>query len=94
MSKLLLFQLITIKNCQLSTLSEPNLQLQIQKFWIVFPYSISTYTKAIMSFPKGSAVDPDEIVPQIFKDLISKSNDSAGLNFLISLTQLINLIGE
>ena len=30
------FQLITIKNCCLSTLSEPNLQLQIQKMWIVF----------------------------------------------------------
>ena len=47
-----------------------------------------------MSFPKGSAVDPDEIVPQIFKDLISKSNDSAGLNFLTSLTKLIKLIGD
>ena len=30
-TKLLLFQLITIKNCCLSTLSQPNLQLQIQK---------------------------------------------------------------
>ena len=45
--------------------------------------------KAIMSFPNGSAAGPDKIVPQIFKDLVSKSN-----NFLKSLTKLINLIGD
>ena len=45
--------------------------------------------KAIMSFPNGSAAGPDKTVPQIFKDLISKSNASAGLNFLKSLTKLI-----
>ena len=50
--------------------------------------------KAIMSFPNGSAAGPDKIVPQIFKDLVSKSNGSAGLNFLKSLTELINLIGD
>ena len=50
--------------------------------------------KAIMSFPNGSAAGPDKIVPQIFKDLVSKSNGSAGLNFLKSLTKLINLIGN
>ena len=50
--------------------------------------------KAIISFPNGSAVGPDKIVPQIFKDLVSKSNGSAGLNFLKSLTKLINLIGD
>ena len=50
--------------------------------------------KAIMSFPNGSAAGPDKIVPQIFKDLVSKSNGSAGLNFLKSLTKLINLIGD
>ena len=49
---------------------------------------------AIMSFPNGSAAGPDKIVPQIFKDLVSKSNGSAGLNFLKSLTKLINLIGD
>ena len=47
-----------------------------------------------MSFPNGSAAGPDKTVPQIFKDLVSKSNGSAGLNFLKSLTKLINLIGD
>ena len=50
--------------------------------------------KAIMSFPNGSAAGPDKIVPQIFKDLVIKSNGSAGLSFLKSLTKLINLIGD
>ena len=50
--------------------------------------------KTIMSFPNGSAAGPDKIVPQIFKDLVSKSNGSAGLNFLKPLTKLINLIGD
>ena len=47
-----------------------------------------------MSFPNGSAAGPDKIVPQTFKDLVSKSNGSAGLNFLKSLTKLINLNGD
>ena len=47
-----------------------------------------------MSFRNGSAAGPDKIVPQIFKDLVSKSNGSAGLNFLKSLTKLVNLIGD
>ena len=34
------------------------------------------------------------MVPQNFKDLVSKSNGSAGLSFLKSLTKLINLIGD
>ena len=47
-----------------------------------------------MSFLNGSAAGPDKINPQFFKDLVSKSNGSAGLNFLKSLTKLIiNLIG-
>ena len=50
--------------------------------------------KAIMSFPNGSAEVPDKIVPQIFRDLVSKSNGNAGPNFLKSLTKLINLIGD
>ena len=37
---------------------------------------------------------PDKIVPQIFEDLVSKSNGSAGLIFLKSLTKLINIIGD
>ena len=47
-----------------------------------------------MSFPNGSAAGPDKKVPQIFKDLVSMSNGSAGLIFLKSLTKLINLIGD
>ena len=50
--------------------------------------------KTRMSFPNGSAAGPDKIVPQIFQDLVSKSNGSAGLSFLKSLTKLINLIGD
>ena len=50
--------------------------------------------KAIMSFHNGSAAGPDKIVPQIFKDLVSMSNGNARLNFLKSLTKLINLIGD
>ena len=50
--------------------------------------------KAIMSFPNGSAAGPDKIILQIFKDIVSKSIDSAGLNFLKSLTKLMNLIGD
>ena len=47
-----------------------------------------------MSFPKGSEAGPDKIVPHIFKDLVSKSNGSAGLNFMKSLTERMNLIGD
>ena len=47
-----------------------------------------------MSFPKGSEAGPDKIVPQVFKDLVSKSNGSAGLNFMKSLTERMNLIGD
>ena len=47
-----------------------------------------------MSFPNGSAADPDNTVPQVFEDLVSKSNGSAGLNFLKSLSKLTNLIGD
>ena len=45
-----------------------------------------------MFFSNGSAAGPDKIVPQIFKDLVSKSNGSAGLNVLKLLTDVINLI--
>ena len=47
-----------------------------------------------MSFPNGSTAGPDKKVPQIFKYLLSKSNGSAGLNFLKSLTRLVNLIED
>ena len=47
-----------------------------------------------MSFPNGSAAGPDKTFPQIFRDLVSKSNGSARLNFLKSLSKLINLIED
>ena len=47
-----------------------------------------------MFFPNGSAAGPVKIIAQIFKDLVSKSNGSAGLIFLKSLTKLMNLIGD
>ena len=47
-----------------------------------------------MSFSNGSAAGQDKIVPQVFKDLVCKSNGNAGLNFLKSLTYLINLTGD
>ena len=50
--------------------------------------------KALMSLPNGSGAGPDKTVPQIFKDLITKSNGNAGLIFLKSLTKLLNLIYE
>ena len=63
---------------------------QRAKFAAPNPENLDLY-KAIMSFPNGSAAGPDKLVPQIFKDLVSNSNGSAGLNFLKSLTKLINL---
>ena len=50
--------------------------------------------KAILSFPNRSAADPDKSVPQVFIYRGSKSNGTAGLNFLNSFTKLINLIGD
>ena len=70
------------------------MQLQIKKSLIVFFVTDFDLYKAIMSFPNGSAAGPDKIVPQIFKDLVSKSNGSVGPNFLKSLTKLINLNGD
>ena len=34
-----------------------------------------------MAFTNGSAAGPDKTVPQILKDLVSKSNGSEGLIF-------------
>ena len=54
--------------------------------------------KAIVSVPSvvyfwsGSGLD--KVLPQIFKDLISKSNGTAGINFLKLPTKLLNFIGE
>ena len=48
--------------------------------------------KVLMSFPNGSGAGLDCISPQIWKDLILKSNGQAGLNFLRILTNLVNVI--
>ena len=50
--------------------------------------------KALMSLPNGSEAGPDKTVPQVFKDLNTKSNGNAGLIFLKSLTKLVNLKWE
>ena len=47
-----------------------------------------------MFLPNGSGAGPDQIVPQDFKDSISKLNRNAALIFLKSLTKILNLIGE
>ena len=47
-----------------------------------------------MCFPIGSGEGPDKIVHQVFEDVLSKSNSNVGLNFLKSLTKLVNLLGE
>ena len=45
-----------------------------------------------MSFPNGSSAELDGISPQILKNLTAKSNWLTGLNFLIALTNLVNMI--
>ena len=47
-----------------------------------------------MSFPNGSSAGLDGISPQISKYLTAKSNGQTGLNFLIALTNLVNVILE
>ena len=46
-----------------------------------------------MSFPNRSGAGPDEIVRQIVKDLVKRSNGYAGLNLSRPLPKLINFIG-
>ena len=83
------YQKLLSKHPQRAKLAAPNPE-KLDSFFLT---DFDLY-KAIMSFPNGSAAGPDKTVPQIFKDLVSKSNGSAGLNFLKSLTKLINLIGD
>ena len=66
----------------------PDIQIRYAKNFVIH---FDLY-KAIISVTNGSVAGPDKIVPQIFKDLVSKFNGSAGLIFLKSLTKLINLI--
>ena len=74
---------------------------QRAKFAAPNPKNIDTFFvaefdlyKAIMFFTNGSSAGPFKIVPQFSKDLVSKSNGTAGLKFLKSITKLINLIGD
>ena len=51
--------------------------------------------KALMSFPNVSSADLDGISAQFFlKKLTAKSNGQTGLNFLKTLTNLVNVILE
>ena len=42
-----------------------------------------------MSFPNGPSAGLDGISPEVLKDLTTKSNGQAGLNFLRALTNLV-----
>ena len=84
-----IYQKILSKHPQRAKFAAPNPE-KLDSFFVT---NIDLY-KRIMCFLNGSAAGPDKIVPQIFKDLVSKSNGSAGLYFLKSLTKLINLIGD
>ena len=53
-----------------------------------------TVAKAINSFPTGSSGGPSLLVPQLYKDLIAKSNGPIGNEFLQKLTSVINIILE
>ena len=50
--------------------------------------------KAINSFPSGSSGGPSLLVPQLYKDLIAKSNRSVGNEFLQKLTSVLNIVLE
>ena len=50
--------------------------------------------KAINSFPSGSSGGPSLLVPQLYKDLIAKSNGSVGNEFLQKLTSVLNIVLE
>ena len=71
------YQKLLAKHPQRTKLAAPNPEI-LDSFFVT---DFDLY-KTIMSFPNGSAVGPDKTLPQIFKDLASKSNGSAGLNFL------------
>ena len=83
------YQKLLSKHPQRAKFAAPN----PEKLYSFFVTDFDLY-KPIMSFSNGSAAVPDKIVPQILKDLVSKSNGSAGLDFLKSLTKLINFIGD
>ena len=78
------------KHPQRAKFAAPNPE-NIDNFFVT---EFDLYYNSILSFPNGSAAGPDKKVPQIFKDLVSNSTGSGGLNFLKSPTKLINLIGD
>ena len=88
-----LFRFLIIKNWYLNTQKELKQMLQSWKMSWFFISEFEVY-KAKMYFPNGSRAGPDKVVPLVFKDLIIKSNGNAWLNFLKSITKLLNLIGE
>ena len=51
-------------------------------------------SKAINSFPSGSSGGPSLLVPQLYKDLIGKSNGSVGNEFVQKLTSVLNIVLE
>ena len=53
-----------------------------------------TVPKAINSFPSGSSGGPSLLVPQLYKDLIAKSNGPIGNEFLQNLTSVLNIVLE
>ena len=75
------FQKLLSKHPQRAKFAAPNPEI-LDSFFV----SNFDLYKAILSFPNGSAAGPDKIIPQNFKDLASKSNGSAGPNFLKSHT--------
>ena len=53
-----------------------------------------TVAKAINSFPSGSSGGPSLLVPQLYKDLIAKSNGPICNEFLQKLTSVLNIVLE
>ena len=51
-----------------------------------------TVAKAINSFPSGSSGGPCLLVPQLYKDLIAKTNGPIGNEFLQKLTSVLNIV--
>ena len=54
--------------------------------------SVEAVTKAILSFPNGSAGGPDGLSPQHLKDLISASAEKGGRDLLWALTSFVNFV--
>ena len=53
-----------------------------------------TVANAINTFPSGSSGGPSLLVPQLYKNLIAKSNGPIGNEFLQKLTSVLNIVLE